>query len=342
MAVEPWPLRPTEARVRVTATGLCHSDVHRVTGAIPAEFPVILGHEACGVVLEVGSQVTGLSVGDRVVASANPECGRCWFCINGQPNLCETIGAMRARPGARGPGGETINLMAGLGTFREEMNVDETMLVAVQTDLPDEQLALLGCAITTGVGAVLNTAAVTPGATVAVIGCGGVGLACVQGNRLAGAARIIAIDPVGSKRDRAAGFGATDVVDPRADDPVQAVRDLTEGRGVDYAFEVVGSAATVSQARAMTRRGGTTVLIGAPDKEELVTFNAWDLHTEGRILGCSNGSCHVRRDIPRFIRLAETGHLDLGALVSKRIQLEDLNSAIAAMAAGDVVRSVVY
>jgi S-(hydroxymethyl)glutathione dehydrogenase/alcohol dehydrogenase len=340
-SVEPWPLGPTEARVKVTATGVCHSDLHRVTGDIPADLPMILGHEACGMVVEVGPRVTLVRVGDRVVSSSNPECGRCWFCINGQPNLCETTISLRLRFGGRTADGTTLNVMAGLGTFRDEMNVDETMLVPVDTVLPDEQVALLGCAVTTGVGCVLNTAAVTAGSTVAVIGCGGVGLACVQGNRIAGASRIIAIDPVETKRTVAMSLGATDSIDPSTDDPVEAVKILTGGRGADYAFEVVGSAVTTMQARLMTRKGGTTVLVGAPPRSQTVTFSAWDLHTEGRIVGSSNGSCHVRRDIPRFLRLAEAGLLDLSALVSRRIKLEQINEAFDSLRAGDGVRSVV-
>jgi S-(hydroxymethyl)glutathione dehydrogenase / alcohol dehydrogenase len=340
-SIEPWPLGPTEARVKVTATGVCHSDLHRLTGDIPADLPMILGHEACGVVLEVGGGVTRIRVGDRVVSTSNPECGRCWFCINGQPNLCETTANMRSKFGGRSADGTLLNVMAGLGTFRDEMNVDETMLVPVETNLPDEQVALLGCAVTTGVGSVLNTAAVTPGSAVAVIGCGGVGLACVQGNRIAGASRIIAIDPIESKRAAAMSLGATDCIDPTTTDPVEAIRSLTQGRGCDYAFEVVGSAATTMQARQMTRRGGTTVLVGAAPRTQTVTFSAWDLHIEGRIVGSSNGSCHVRRDIPRYLRLAETGQLNLNALVSRRIALEQINEAFDDLRAGEIVRSVV-
>lgn len=339
--VESFPLRPSEARVEVLASGVCRSDHHRVTGSIPSPLPLILGHEACGRVLEIGSQVTTLKIGDRVVATPNPECGRCWFCTNGQPNLCVTTAAIRDRPAARGPNREDIGALAGLGSFRGEMNVDETMLVKIESELPSDQLALLGCAVITGVGAVLNTAQVAAGSVVAIIGCGGVGLACVQGARIAGAARVFAIDPVASKRNLAMSLGATDGVDPTEGDPVRAVQDATEGRGADYAFEVVGGAAQILLARALTRRGGTTVLVGAAPKSETVTFPAWDLHLEGRILGCSNGSAHVHRDIPRLVRLAESGSLDLGAMVTQRIGLAELDAAFSAMESGSQVRSVV-
>jgi S-(hydroxymethyl)glutathione dehydrogenase/alcohol dehydrogenase len=339
--LEPRELGPTEARVRVAASGVCRSDLHRLTGDIPADLPMVLGHEACGVVVEVGAAVTRVRPGDRVIASPNPECGACWYCANGQPNLCERIADVRARPAGTGPGGAAVSALAGLGTFRDEIHADQSMLVGVETSLPDEQLALLGCGVTTGLGAVLNTARVEPGASVAILGCGGVGLSGVQGARIAGAAPILALDPVPAKREAALAMGATDALDPSATDAVARVRALTGGRGVDYAFEMVGSAACILLARSLARRGGTTVLVGAAPKAEQVTLPAWELHTEGAILGCSNGSAHVRRDLPRFIRLAEAGRLDLGAMVSRRIGLSELDGAFEAMRRGDVIRSVV-
>ncbi len=339
--LQPLPLGPTEARIRVQASGVCGSDLHRMTGTIPAELPMVLGHEACGTVLEVGPAVRTLRPGDRVVATSNPECGSCWFCLHGQPNLCERTRELRSRHAGLDPRGGVVWSMAGLGSFRSEMNVDQTMLVKVETDLPDEELALLGCGVTTGLGAVLNTASVNPGASVAILGCGGVGLASVQGAALVGATRIVAIDPVPERRRYAAAMGATEQVDPGATDPVEAVRELTHGRGVDYAFEMVGSPATILQARAMTRAGGTTVLVGAPAKSAEVTFNAWDLHVEGRILGCSNGSARVGRDLPRFVALAESGRLKLGPMITDRIALDDINDAFDQLRAGKGIRTVV-
>ena len=340
-AVAPVPPGPTEVRVKVLASGVCHSDHHRMTGAIPATLPQILGHEACAQVIEAGAEVRDLRPGDRVVASPNPECGRCWYCLNGQPNLCLTTDAIRSRVVAHAANGEGITAIAGLGSFAEEMTVDQTMLVKVETSLPDELLALLGCAVITGMGAVLNTAQVTPGSTVAVIGCGGVGLACIQGARIAGAARIFAIDPVEAKRALALQVGATDALDVESDDPLAAIRSATEGRGADYTFEAVGSARTILLARTLARRGGTTVLVGAAPKSETVTFSAWDLHTEGRILGCSNGSAHVHRDIPRLVGLAEKGDLQLAAMVTRRVGLDGLAAAFDDMEAGAGIRTVV-
>jgi S-(hydroxymethyl)glutathione dehydrogenase/alcohol dehydrogenase len=220
------------------------------------------------------------------------------------------------------------------------MIVHEANVVPVRTELPDEQLALIGCGVTTGVCAVFNTAKVEPGATVAVIGCGGVGLAVVQGARIAGASRIFAVDPVAFKRESALSVGATDSIDPTEHDPVQELQAETEGRGVDYVFEVVGRPETVVQAHAATRLGGTAVLIGAGLPGEKVSFDLFALHREKRLLGCGYGSAQVRRDIPRLVRLAESGRLDLGAMVSRRMSIDDVNDAFRLMMSGEVVRTV--
>jgi S-(hydroxymethyl)glutathione dehydrogenase/alcohol dehydrogenase len=220
------------------------------------------------------------------------------------------------------------------------MIIQEANVVPVRTELPDDQLALIGCGVTTGVCAVFNTAKVEPGATVAVIGCGGVGLAVVQGASMAGAARIFAVDPVDFKRESALSLGATEGIDPNVADTIEQIRSRTEGRGVDYAFEAVGLPSTVVQAHNSTRLGGTTVLIGAGLPGEIVTFDLFALHREKRLLGCGYGSAQVRRDIPRLVALAESGRLDLGAMVSRRMPVDEVNEAFRAMEAGEVVRSV--
>ena len=232
--------------------------------------------------------------------------------------------------------------MTGLGTFSDVMTIDERSVVKVDTDLPVEQLALIGCGVTTGVGAALNTARVEPGSTVAVVGCGGVGTAVIQGARIAGAARIIAVDPIELKRKTAEQLGATDLVDPSQGDPVAQVQALTSGRGADYAFEVIGLPETIIQAFSMARPGGTAVIVGMPRMDATVTFPAWQLFGgEKRLLGCVYGSAQVKRDFHRFIALAETGRLDLGAMVSRRISLDEVNDAFKAMEAGEVIRSVI-
>jgi S-(hydroxymethyl)glutathione dehydrogenase/alcohol dehydrogenase len=222
------------------------------------------------------------------------------------------------------------------------MVVDEEALVKVETDLPDEQLALIGCGVTTGVGAALNTAQIKPGSTVAVIGCGGVGQAVIQGARIAGASRIFAIDPVELKRKTAEQLGATDLIDPAQGDPTSQVQALTGGRGADYAFEVIGLPETILQAYATARRGGTVVVVGAARMDSQVTFGGFQLfYEEKKLLGCIYGSAAVRRDFPRFIALTETGRLDLGSMVSRRIKLDEVNDAFRAMQAGEVIRSVI-
>jgi S-(hydroxymethyl)glutathione dehydrogenase/alcohol dehydrogenase len=243
-------------------------------------------------------------------------------------------------PHAHRADGTAVPGFTGLGTFAETMTVSQHSVVKVDTELPDEQLALIGCGVTTGVGAVLNTARVEPGSVVAVIGCGGVGQAVIQGARIAGAARIIAIDPVALKRDTALTLGATDVVDPTDLNPVAAVKELTSGRGADYAFEVIGTPATIRQAVETARPGGTAVMVGVPRLDADLKIPPMSVLQEKRILGCVYGSARVRRDFPRFIALVEQGLLDVGDMVSRTMPLDDVNEAVRAMQSGEVIRSV--
>jgi S-(hydroxymethyl)glutathione dehydrogenase/alcohol dehydrogenase len=341
-AVTLGELGPRGVLVRVEASGVCHSDLSAATGAVPMGVPMILGHEGAGTVLSVGPEVSRVKPGDRVIASFVPACGTCWFCLHDQSQLCEGMGSVSGAPKGTRADGTPVRAMTGLGTFAEEMLVDESAVVRVETDLPADQLALIGCGVTTGVGAALNTAQVVPGSTVTVIGCGGVGQSVVQGARIAGAARIFAVDPVAMKREIAAQLGATDLVDPHDADPVQQVKDATGGRGTDYAFEVIGHPDTIMQAYATARRGGTVVVVGMAKHDATVTFSALSLFYESkRILGCMYGGSQVRRDFPRFVRLAETGRLDLGALVTRHIRLDEVDDAFRAMEAGEVIRSVI-
>jgi S-(hydroxymethyl)glutathione dehydrogenase/alcohol dehydrogenase len=337
------PLGPRDVRVQIDASGVCHSDLTIATGGVPMPPPVILGHEGAGTILEAGPEVSRVKVGDRVIASFVPACGTCWYCLRDQSNLCEHGNdLMLATRGVRADG-QTVFGMTGLGTFSDVMTTEESMVVKVETDLPPEQLALIGCGVTTGVGAALNTAHVEPGSTVAVIGCGGVGQSVIQGARIAGASRIFAVDPVEMKRKTAEQLGATDLIDPGAGDPIDQVKAATGGRGTDYAFEVIGLPETILQAYNTARRGGTVVIVGMPRIEHTVTFPAIQLFAEEKkMLGCFYGTAQVRRDFPRLVSLAETGRLDIGAMVSRRIGLEDVNEAFRAMQAGEVIRSVIY
>ena len=338
--VDPIDAGPSDVIVRITASGVCHSDLSVINGTLPAG-PEILGHEGTGVVEAVGTDVTRVKVGDRVIGSFIPACGVCWYCLHDQSNLCAETYPVMFVPRARRADGTELQGFTGLGTFAEMMTVSQHSVVKVETDLPDEQLALIGCGVTTGVGAALNTARVEPGSIVAVIGCGGVGQAVIQGARIAGAARIIAIDPVAMKRDSALKLGATDVVDPTDADPIAAVREMSGGRGADYAFEVIGTAGTIRQAIDTARPGGTAVMVGIPKLSSEIPIPAMSILEEKTILGCVYGSARVRRDFPRLISLVEQGKLDVGSMVSRTMHLHEVNEAMRAMQDGEVIRSVI-
>jgi S-(hydroxymethyl)glutathione dehydrogenase / alcohol dehydrogenase len=334
-------LGPRDVRVKIEATGVCHSDLSGLRGAYGELEPCIMGHEAAGTVVAAGPLASRVHVGDTVISSFVPVCGECFYCVRGQTNLCETMTSVRGGPKrATRKDGTPLSGYSCLGTFAEEMIVSEASVVAVHTGLPMAQLALIGCGVTTGVCAVLNTARVEPGSSVAVIGCGAVGTSAVQGARIAGATQIFAVDPVNFKRASALQVGATQPIDPADGDPVEQLRAATGGRGPDYVLEAVGLPETVQQAHAATRLGGTTVLIGAGLPGAVATFSVFDLHREKRLLGCSFGSAQVRRDIPRLVGLAESGSLDLAALVTRTMSLTEVNEAFRAMEAGEVLRSV--
>ncbi len=340
--VTPLDPGPSDVVVRIGASGVCHSDVSAANGTLPTPSPCILGHEGAGVVEWVGAEVTRVAVGDHVIASFVPACGNCFWCLHGQSNLCAMGNEVFVTPKATRADGSIAISMTGLGTFADQMTCNQANVVKIDTDLPDAQLALIGCGVTTGVGAALNTARIVPGSTVAVIGCGGVGQAVIQGARIAGASRIFAVDPVELKRKTAESFGATDLVDPGAGDAVAQVMELTGGIGADYTFEVIGLPETITQAYAMARRGGTAVVVGMPKWDSQVTLPGFELfYGEKRLLGCVYGSAQVRADFQRLVDLVETGRLDLGSMVTARIGLDDVNDAFRAMQAGEVIRSVI-
>jgi S-(hydroxymethyl)glutathione dehydrogenase/alcohol dehydrogenase len=339
--VTPTDPGPRDVVVHVKASGICHSDLSVINGTLPMPPPAILGHEGAGIVEEVGPEVRHLAKGDRVIGSFIPACGTCWFCHNHQANLCESTYMVMMNPRATRADGTPLPSMTGLGTFAEQMICDEMSLVKVETDLPDEELALIGCGVTTGVGAALNTAHVQPGSSVVVIGCGGVGQAVIQGAHIAGASRVIAVDPVALKRDMALKLGATDTIDPGDGDVVTQVMGLTGGRGADYAFEVIGHPDLITQAFMCSRAGGTTVAVGVPRSDSMVTIPSFPLILqEKKLLGTVYGSAQVRRDFPRLIGLVETGKLDLGGMVSRTLTLDEVNDGLRAMQDGEVIRSV--
>jgi len=340
--VEPTPPGPRDVLVELGASGVCHSDLSIKNGYVPIPPGTILGHEGAGKVVEVGKEVTSVQPGDRIVASFIPACGNCWFCLHDESHLCDNeMAVMMNMRGTRSDGNQYM-AMTGLGTYAQQMTCDTSSIVKVNSDLPDEELAMIGCGVTTGVGAALNTAKVYPGATVAIIGCGGVGQAVIQGSRIAGASRIIAVDMVEMKRKTAEQLGATDGVDPNEGDPVAQVKALTGGRGVDFAFEVIGLPETTLQAYNMVRKGGTAVMVGMTRMEAQVTLPTFDLFfNEKTLKGCKYGSGQVRRDFQRFVDLIETGRLDTAEMVSRTVGLDDINEAFDAMERGEVIRSVI-
>jgi S-(hydroxymethyl)glutathione dehydrogenase/alcohol dehydrogenase len=345
-SVEQIDLAPLDAgsiRVRLAASGVCRSDLSVVRGVIPQAFPTVLGHEGAGVVVEAGDAAAGVEVGDHVILSCVAPCRVCAACLRGEIELCEHGMDHAFGPAyARSASGGDIYAAFGLGTFAEETVVPASAAVVIDRDFPLDLASLIGCGVVTGVGAVLRSARVTPGETVAIIGCGGVGLSAIQGARVAGAARIIAVDTVPSKLDRAIKAGATDAVDASAVEPIDAVREVTGGAGVDHAVEVVGLSATILQAYGMARRGGTVTIVGAGSFDDMVSISAMQLMADAKtIRGCVYGATDPARDFPVLLDLARRGAIDLEQLVTQRIDLDDLDAAFAAMDSGSVARSLV-
>ena len=343
-AVEELKLRPVgrhEVVVQLAASGVCHTDLSVRDGLMPALLPCTLGHEGAGIVAELGADVTTVRPGDHVVLTWNVPCRSCPDCLRGDSQLCPRgLEHAFGEPYAESADGAVWPSM-GVGTLADQTLVPAAAVVAVDPSLALDLAALLGCAVTTGVGAVMRTAAVQPGESVLVIGCGGVGLATIQGARLAGAAPIIAADLVAAQLPAAIANGATDTVDAAKVDLVAAVRELTGG-GVDHGIDVVGKPATIRAAYDATRRGGTVTLVGAAGIDESVTFPALSLMADGKtIRGSVYGASDPARDIPVLAELACRGRLDLEALVTRRIGIDDVEAAFGDMTAGHGARSVV-
>lgn len=341
--------RQGEIRVRVAACGVCRSDLSMQDGTLPVPMPVVLGHEASAVVEAVGPGVDAFAPGDHVVASWIPQCGECFFCRRGQPELCQASdtvllagGLLDGTPRLRLDGGPLFQ-MCGTGMFSEVTVIPACAAVRIPEDLPLDVAALLGCAVLTGVGAVLNTADVRPGDSVAVVGCGGVGLNVIQGARIAGAEPIVAIDVNPAKLALARSLGATATVDASTVEPVNAVRDLTGQRGADVAFEALGQGRTIEQVLDMTRRGGQAVLVGIPRMDVILSVPAMlgFVLSERTVKGCWYGSSDIRRDVPRLVELYRDGRLRLDELISRRIELAQVNEALSALRSGELARSVI-
>ncbi|MFI5798739.1 alcohol dehydrogenase catalytic domain-containing protein [Streptomyces sp. NPDC051677] len=330
-----------EVRVRVRAAGVCHSDLSMINGTVSPEFPLVLGHEAAGVVIAAGAGVTRVAVGDHVAINWSPACRECWFCRRGEPWLCVTAEGVSSRPRGRLADGTPAHVTLGVGALAEEVVVGERALITLPRQLPLAEAALMGCAVLTGVGAVRNTAGVGPGESVVVLGLGGVGLSAVAGARLAGADPIIAVDVSPEKEGLARACGATEFLLSDKGLP-KAIRSLTGGRGADHVFECVGRAATIRTAWQSARRGGNCVVVGMGARDDMVSFSALEVFHFARSLTSSvYGSADADHDVPLIAAAALDGSLDLGALVTHRISLADVPEAFERMRRGEGARSLV-
>jgi S-(hydroxymethyl)glutathione dehydrogenase/alcohol dehydrogenase len=339
--VELLPPAPNGAVVRATASAFCVTDCINQRGELGKRLPTILGHSGVGVVEQLGSEVGDIQVGQRVIVPGTPECGVCYCCARGRPDQCADLFVPQPHVANRA-GGEEVTSSGGGGTYAEKMRVPRSWLFPVDTDLPDDQLSLMGCGITTGLGAVFNAAAVEAGSSVAVVGCGHLGLWMIQGARVAGARQIIAVEPRANRRAVAEQLGATDLVDPEAGDPVEQVQALTEGRGSDYTLEAAGPPGAQAQAIAMTRRAGTVVLTGLETMGSMVTLSQVDFALRGKtIRSCQNGMSRMRRDIPRYVRMLEEGVVTAGPIITNRYALEEINDALAASDRRDDLSGVI-
>jgi S-(hydroxymethyl)glutathione dehydrogenase/alcohol dehydrogenase len=347
LVVEEVELRepgPHEVVVAIGAIDVCITDALSARGDVAATPPTILGHAAAGVVEEVGAHVDRVRVGDRVVLAGTPECGDCFWCVRDQPDQCvEMLGGMfPPRVVARRADGADVHADGGVGAFAERMVVRDIGVVAVDSDLSDEHLSLLGCGVTAGVGAAINLAEVQPGSSVAVVGTGALGLWMIQGARVAGAATIVAVEPRAERRGLAREVGATHAVDPADGEPVEQVKELTGGRGADHVLEAAGPPAAMAQALAMTRPGGTMVPSGWETLSSTVTLPAVDFAISGkRIQSCQYGGAHIRRDIPRFAAMMAAGLLDPAPLMGRRFALEDANAALNAALERELITGVI-
>jgi S-(hydroxymethyl)glutathione dehydrogenase/alcohol dehydrogenase len=346
LTVEEVTLQKPKARevlVRNAFAGLCHSDLHFIEGLYPHPMPTVPGHEVAGVVEQVGADVTYLKPGDHVIGCLSVFCGACSQCTSGRTVLCENT-EVKMLPGQSRrlswKGGEPMHQFLNLSAFAEQMLVHENALVKIDPEIPLDRATLVGCGVITGVGAVINTARIEAGSTVAVIGCGGVGLSAINGAALAGASRIIALDTLPEKLKLATAMGATDTVLVGNDDPVLAVKELTGG-GVHYSFEALGLKKTAEQSFAMLRPGGTATIIGMIPFGTKIELHGFDFLRERRIQGSSMGSNHFRTDMPRLLTLWQQGRLHLDHLISGKLQLAEINQGFARLKGGHVVRQLI-
>lgn len=335
-----------EVLIRVVACGVCHSDYSYINGVLRGPLPSVLGHEAGGIVEAVGPGVEGLEAGDHVIAVLTPSCGHCEFCAEGKQFLCTAAapminngtmldGTTRLRRGS-----EAVHQLCGIAAFAEKAIVPAGALVKIDPEVPLDTVCLIGCGVLTGVGAVINTAQVKANSTVAVLGCGGVGLAIIQGARIAGARQIIAIDPVAAKRQLAMKLGATHEADPASGDIVKTVKKMTSG-GVHYAFEAIGKVETIAQAFGMIRPAGIAVAVGVPSASEEIKLRASGVLQHKTLMGSFYGSSVPHRDVPKLVDWYKRGDLKLDEMITHRMSLERVNEAFDIMVNGSGARAVI-
>ena len=331
-----------EVLIRTSAVGICHSDLHYIDGLYSTPAPSVLGHESAGVVEKVGSEVQYVKPGDHVITCLSVFCGHCEFCVTGRLFSC--VNPETARGSDELPRlsqkGNVIHQFYDLSSFAEQMLIHEHALVKVRKDFPLDRAALIGCAVTTGIGAVVNTAKIEIGSTAAIIGCGGVGLSAINGAAIAGAGKIIAVDVLDSKLETAKQFGATHIINSSGSDPVEAVREITSG-GVEYSFEALGTKETAEQSFRMLRPSGVATIVGMVPEGQMIEIDAAELLNDKRIQGSNMGSNRFRVDMPRYADFYLSGRLKLDQMISKRIKLEDINQGFEDMKRGDVARSVI-
>ncbi|MEB4208035.1 Zn-dependent alcohol dehydrogenase [Mycobacterium sp. 94-17] len=337
------PIAANQVRVRIAASGVCHSDLSQATGALPAGTPCVLGHEGAGVIEEVGAEVHHVEPGDHVVIAWTAACGHCWFCSRGEVHLCRNaIADSYSMPYACDHTGTALFTSMGVSSFATASNCLGRAVIPIPKDIPLDIASLVGCGVATGAGAAFNTAPVEHGSSVAVIGLGGVGLAALMASVVRGAATVIAVDPVRQRRELATALGATEVVDPGDGDVAIQVKGLTGRRGADTVFEAVGRSAVIDTAIRATRRGGTTCVVGAAMPEDSLSLSPYRLFMDAKsLVGCQYGSVVPGRDFPLLLDLWRTGKLPLQHLLTRRVPLEDVNEAFADLTAGRGVRTVI-
>jgi len=336
-----------EVLVKVKAVGVCHTDFHPIKGDMPLPMPVILGHEGAGIVEKVGARITTLKPGDHVILSVMPSCGKCRYCAVGKPFLCEKAGPLiftgtmlDGTTRLKKKDGQTLYHFFAQSSFAEYCVVNESTAVKVRDDIPLEEIATLGCGATTGIGAIVNTAQVEAGASVAIFGCGGVGLSAIMAAKMVGAGKIIAVDILDNKLDMAKEFGATHPINSSKEDPAEKIKQITGG-GCDYALEVIGNVNVMAQAYDSIRPGGKLVIVGAAPVGAKVSFDAFTLLFGKTIVGTAGGHLRPSIDIPRYVELYAEGKLPLNKLVSRKLPLEEINKAFEAMEKGEVARSII-